>query len=232
MWRAVVAGGPQLSSIRYLAYWRYSLSGTKLTMLGISLAVLAGCRQPSSDPAAQTVAPHDALPSCEWCGATEAPKELSWDTRIAASEEAGEPLVISGTVYTADGTRPASDVVLYLYHTNAEGVYPKRGDETGNGRRHGYLRAWLQSRDDGAYRFTTIKPATYPDRTEPAHIHIVVLEPGRPEYWIDSFMFEGDPLLTPEVRVRLQNRCGSGIVSLQRDDNGIWGGHRDITLER
>jgi protocatechuate 3,4-dioxygenase beta subunit len=88
----------------------------KLTVLGAFLAVLIGCRQPSGDPVAQTAARDDALPSCEWCGATEAPKELSWHTRIAASKEAGEPLAISGTVYAPDGATPASDVVLYLYH--------------------------------------------------------------------------------------------------------------------
>jgi protocatechuate 3,4-dioxygenase beta subunit len=173
----------------------------------------------------------EPLPACEWCGATEAPEELSWETRIAGPDEPGEPLVISGKVLEADGETPAPGVVVYLYHTNAAGVYAKRGDETGNGRRHGYLRAWLRSGPDGRYRFTTIRPAPYPNRTEPAHIHAVLLEPGKPEYWIDSFMFEGDPFITPEVRAPLRNRGGPGIVRLEKDENGTWRGHRDIVLE-
>jgi protocatechuate 3,4-dioxygenase beta subunit len=195
-------------------------------------AVLAACRQPGDEASAQDTARQDPLPACEWCGTTEAPKKLDWETRIAGPKEPGEPLVLSGTVYKADGATPAADVVLYLYHTNAQGIYPKRGDETGNGRRHGYLRAWLRTRADGRYRFTTIKPASYPNRREPAHIHAVVQPPGQPEDWIDSFIFADDPLVTAEVRARLRNKGGPGLVTLERDDKGVWRGQRKIVLEK
>ncbi len=171
------------------------------------------------------------LPACEWCGTSEAPVELDWQTRIASEDEPGEPLVIQGRVLHADGVTPASDVVLYVYHTNAKGVYPRRGDESGNGRRHGYLRAWMRTDSEGRYRFETIRPAAYPGSTEPAHIHAVVQEPGQPETWIDSFVFDDDPLLTERERGRLENRGGSGILNLIRE-NGFWRGQRDIILER
>ncbi len=91
----------------------------------------------------------EALSECEWCGADEAPKNLKGETTIAGPEEEGRRLIISGTAYQADGQMPASDVMLYVYHTNNEGIYPKRGDETGNGRRHGYLRSWLRTNKQG-----------------------------------------------------------------------------------
>ena len=57
---------------------------------------------------------------CEWCGAGEGPLVLTWEDTIATAEEPGERLVVSGTVFHADGVSPASDVVLYFYHTNAK----------------------------------------------------------------------------------------------------------------
>lgn len=198
----------------------------RLPLALAALFVGTGCApSPSSEADAQP------LPACEWCGADEAPARLSWETRIAGPDEPGEPLVIEGVVYEADGETPAPDVVLYLYHTNAAGVYPRRGDETGNGRRHGYLRGWLRTDEAGRYRFTTIRPGAYPGRTEPAHVHVVVGEPGREEYYVDDFVFEGDPALTPAYRARLQGRGGSGILALTREAEGVWRGTRALLLE-
>ncbi|MCF8243253.1 MAG: hypothetical protein K9J16_17890 [Melioribacteraceae bacterium] len=171
----------------------------------------------------------EGLPECEWCGADEAPENLSWETTIANENEPGERLVVTGTVYESDGKTPASGVIIYIYHTNADGIYPKRGDETGNGKRHGYLRSWLKTNSEGKYKINTIKPAPYPTRSEPAHIHMTVKVPGKEEDWIDSIMFEDDPLLK-NVEYRLTERGGSGIVSLKRNDGGHLTAHRDIYL--
>jgi protocatechuate 3,4-dioxygenase beta subunit len=185
--------------------------------------VLAGCN-PEAQGGAVAQGRESPLPDCEWCGTAEAPKQLSWRTTIAGPDEPGDPLVISGTVYQPDGRTPAPDVVLYAYHTNNEGIYPKRGGETGNARRHGYLRGWLRTNERGQYEITTIRPASYPTRTEPAHIHVTLQPPGQEEYWIDSVLFEGDPLLQED------DRKGSGVVPLSRDERGRWIGRRDIVL--
>jgi len=126
--------------------------------------------------------------------------------------EAGPKLKISGTIYQKDGKTPAKEVILYIYHTNQQGVYPTKGDETGWGRRHGYLRGWVKTGADGRYAFYTLRPAAYPNSSNPQHIHATVKEPDKNEYWLDEFEFEDDPFLTAKQRSSRLNRGGSGIA--------------------
>jgi protocatechuate 3,4-dioxygenase beta subunit len=164
------------------------------------------------------------LPECEWCGTSEAPKNLTATARIAGKDEPGERMVITGTVLRPDGRTPARDVVLYLYHTNAGGIYPKRGNETGNARRHGYLRGWLRTDARGSYRIESIRPGGYPGRPDPAHIHVVVQDGNKPEYWIDELIFEDDPRAAA-----YRERPGFAVVKLTKQ-NGVWTGSRTIVL--
>ena len=147
--------------------------------------------------------------------------EVSWDGK--------KPLGINGTVYKADGKTPAPDVVLYLYHTNEKGIYPKKGNEKGWAKRHGYLRGWVKTNQKGEYKFVSLRPAPYPGATEPAHIHVTVKEPFLNEYYIDEFLFSDDPLVTPEKRAKLENRGGSGIVKIF-DVCNMYKGSRNIYL--
>jgi protocatechuate 3,4-dioxygenase beta subunit len=131
-----------------------------------------------------------------------------------ASWNKKKPLGINGIVFKADGKSPAPGVVLYLYHTDQKGHYPKKGNEKGWAKRHGYIRGWVRTNEKGEYKFVTLRPAAYPDSTEPAHIHIIVKEPGFSAYYIDNFLFDDDPLLTDDKRAHLTNRGGSGIIKL------------------
>lgn len=125
---------------------------------------------------------------------------------------------------------PGAGILLYIYHTNAEGEYPTRGDETGNARRHGYLRGWVVTDAQGGYTVRTIKPGSYPGRDEPAHIHMTVKEPDRDEYWIDSVLFKGDPEITQRIRNRRTGRGGPGIIELEAQPDGSLRGRRDVIL--
>ncbi|MFN3996820.1 intradiol ring-cleavage dioxygenase [Algoriphagus sp.] len=144
--------------------------------------------------------------------------------------EISEPkLKLTGTVFQRDGKTPAKDVILYVYHTDRTGVYPKKGDETGWARRHGYLRGWIKTDQSGRYTFYTFRPAAYPDLAEPEHIHLTVKEPDKNEYYLDDYLFENDPILNQERRRRLTNRGGSGIGN-PKLENGILIIRRDIIL--
>lgn len=138
---------------------------------------------------------------------------------------------IEGRVMQADGRTPAAGVVIYAHQTNAEGLYANGTDESEWSRRNGRLRGWVKTDAEGRYAFDTIKPAPYPDRTMPAHVHLMIGEPGRRPYYIDDIVFDGEFGVTPAYRKRQQLRGGSGIVSLKRGPDGRWIARRDIVLE-
>ena len=125
-------------------------------------------------------------------------------------------LKITGTVYKKGGKKPAQNVILYIYNTNREGIYASRDGEEGWAKVHGYIRGWVKTDKDGRYTFYTFRPASYPNRKEPEHIHMILKEPQRNEYYIDSYVFDDDPLLTTAERSSLENRGGSGIVQLRK----------------
>lgn len=168
---------------------------------------------------------------CEGCEAI-----LEYNNRALSSTdtlsyyEENEPkLKITGTVYLENEITPASDIILYIYHTNREGLYLTKSKEKGWIQKHGSLRGWVKTGIDGKYTYHTFRPAAYPDGREPEHIHITVKEPDKNEYYIDSIVFDDDPLLTESVRDKLENRCGSGIVKPILK-NGILNIKRDIIL--
>ena len=49
-------------------------------------------------------------------------KKLLPSDTLPDFESGGEKLKITGTIYQADGKTPAADVILYIYHTNADGI--------------------------------------------------------------------------------------------------------------
>jgi protocatechuate 3,4-dioxygenase, beta subunit len=158
------------------------------------------------------------------------PKNLSRETTIADSKEPGELLEISGTVYRADSKTPARDVILYIYQTDAKGHYSPAPGANGLARRNGHLRGWMKTDERGQFKFHSVKPAPYPGRNIPAHIHPIIKEPDKNEYYIDEIRFDDDPLLTIEERAKEEKRGGSGIIKLTKNQNGVWIGRRDIVL--
>lgn len=142
----------------------------------------------------------------------------------------GLKIKVSGVIYKNDGKTPAKDVILYVYHTNQNGIYAPRNGDTGWAKRHGYIRGWVKTDTEGRYTFYTLKPGLYPNRSSPAHIHPTILEPNGKYYWLESYHFQGDPLLT-QKEISPENPRGgsSGLLTLKKEGN-IWVGTRDIVL--
>lgn len=157
------------------------------------------------------------------------PQNLSWQTTIAGNDEPGERLIIRGTIFKSDGKTPAPDVILYVYHTDNKGKYSPAPKQT-DAKRHGHLRGWMKTDAQGRYEFKTIRPASYPFRKDPQHIHPIIKESDTSVYWIDEYLFDDDPLLTDEQKARHQKRGGSGVLTLKKDAQGTWIGQRDIIL--
>jgi protocatechuate 3,4-dioxygenase beta subunit len=190
-----------------------------LSLVGLAAAELSGCGRGGGS---------FAQPSSALSENAKAP----WNISMVSATEPGEPLIISGTIYAPDGHTPLEDISLWVYHTDATGHYStlrENGGDNRNTRLHGLM----QTNREGRYEFRTIKPAPYPGRTTPAHVHAYVSGHGYPEYWIDDFLFEGDPFITEEMRQKFAGKGSfSSILKLTRGGDGIWRGVRDIVVER
>jgi protocatechuate 3,4-dioxygenase beta subunit len=140
--------------------------------------------------------------------------------------EAGQKLIVAGTVFKQDGKTKAPNVILYYWQTDNEGLYSKTKHKNTI---HGHLRGWLQSDAEGKYQIYTVRPASYPNSTIPAHVHFAIKEPNLNEYYIEDLLFEDDPLLTDAERKKLEQRGGNGIA-LPVTVNGVQYVRRDIIL--
>lgn len=168
-----------------------------------------------------------------WSGTFEAPKNVSWRTVIPPKGEPGDKLIISGRVFLPDGKTPAEGVIVYVYHTNNKGVYPKKGNEKGNDKYHGYLRGWMKTDSNGNYEFETIRPAPYHSHEgEPAHIHYNIEAPDYPEYWLTGLWFSDDPRVNG-YKDKIERSGGfSNIITLTKDENNVLRGTRNIILQK
>lgn len=164
-------------------------------------------------------------PAVNWCGAIDAPDNVSWKTALSKKSDKDEPMIISGTIFQPDGKTPAPDILIYFYHTDIEGYYGR-----GNGeKQHGHFRGWMLTDAKGRYEFSSIKPAAYPNRTFAAHVHMTLTGKNFREDSIDSILFEGDKFITAEERI-VRKGGFNPIVKLEKGADGILRATRDIQL--
>jgi protocatechuate 3,4-dioxygenase beta subunit len=163
------------------------------------------------------------------------PRQFESRARIAPPDEPGERLVLTGRTLARDGT-PRAGVLVYAFQTDRTGIYPQPEPPRSTfSQTHGRLRGWALTDDQGRYTFDTIRPGAYPDRREPEHIHMVVIESGCATYFIEDIHFADDPLLAQASPARretlLSGIGGSGIVKPRRDaSTGVLYATRDIQL--
>lgn len=204
----------------------------KLLFLALlACQVFPGCSQSnrSGDKTKVNIIVGDGCEGCEAIYECPVPfDQLKNVDTLPDFNDPGPKIEISGVIFHSDGKTPAKDIVLYVYHTDQTGVYPKKGDEKGWAKRHGCLRGWLKTGPDGTYKFYTLVPASYPDGKNPKHIHPTIKEPGFNEYWIDEFLFEDDPFLQYEDHNRLP-RGGNGVLKTEMRD-GMLRATRNIIL--
>lgn len=149
---------------------------------------------------------------------------------IVSEKEPGEPMIISGTICAPDGRTPLEGIDLFVYQTDATGIYSTSGNGSDN--RNTRIHGLVRSGADGRYEFRTIKPGSYPASRNPAHIHAYVSGPGYPEYWIDEYHFTDDPFVSDDMRSKAGTGSFSSILTLTRGADGVLRGVRDIKIER
>lgn len=154
----------------------------------------------------------------------------SSDTNIAWKNGEGQKLLINGVVYTSDGYMPGRNVIIYYWQTDQTGNYTPTDNMDERVKRHGRLRGWVKTDENGSFWIHTIRPAPYPGGNEPAHIHLAIKEPDKDtEYYIDDIVFEDDKLLTEEIRNSYPKRgSNSAIVRTFKQDDFEYTDHEII----
>lgn len=170
---------------------------------------------------------------CEGCEAAleyEGPLEkLTAEVFMPDWNEKGPKMILRGKVLKNDGKTPAEGVIIYMYHTDQNGIYKPAEGAKGWGQRHGYIRGWAKTNSRGEYVIYTLKPAPYPKEKFAAHVHVTIKEPGKNPYWIEEYLFEGDPFIRKEEMNNSAPRGSHGLLKLT-NNNGILEGKRDIIL--
>jgi protocatechuate 3,4-dioxygenase, beta subunit len=187
-------------------------------------SILTACKgQIKTDSASQKSVPTKLVGGgCDGCELMYIgmPTNFSSVDTSAGWAEKGQKLLVTGKILKMDGKTPASDVILYYWHTDNSGYYTPAKEMDEKAKRHGHIRGWVKTDAQGNYSIYTIKPAPYPNDNIPAHIHIAIKEPTiQNEYYLDEFVFDEDTLLTSEKRKVLENRGGSGILRVLLSGN-------------
>ncbi|MCB2379761.1 intradiol ring-cleavage dioxygenase [Hymenobacter sp. BT635] len=209
---------------------RRSTTVFQILLVGSS-CYMGACGETNSPPAAAKD-PCDNPDAAISCCFTNAPASLTSVLTMGNRHTPGEPLRIFGTLLRADGKTPYAGVLLYAYQTGHTGHYTRKGNETGVQKWHGQLHGWARSDRLGRYEIRSVRPAPYPSRTMPAHIHAAIQEPGgQAPYYISDFVFADDPLITAQYLTALPEVGGSGVVMVRRTKAGSWVGQRDIILK-
>lgn len=149
------------------------------------------------------------------------PDKINAVDTSAGWNEMGQKLLMTGKVFQIDGKTPASDVVIYYWHTDTDGLYSLGKGMHPKAKEHGHLRGWVKTGHDGGYAIYTNRPASYPNEYLPAHIHLSIKEPDvANEYYTDDIVFDDDKMLVPYFKkYPPENRGGSGVVRVLLDGN-------------
>jgi protocatechuate 3,4-dioxygenase beta subunit len=98
--------------------------------------------------------------------------------------------VIDGTLVGLDEKTPVEGAVVFAYHTDRSGLYDHPSAPPHSWRLQGAVRTDA----NGRFRFTTIRPAPYPGRAIPAHVHLE-FQTANGRYHGGEIRFADDPLV-------------------------------------
>lgn len=159
---------------------------------------------------------------CEGCELmyVEIPKNISSEHTSVGWREGKQKLILTGKVLKIDGKTPASDVVIYYWHTDDNGLYSSDNQTPNQAKEHGKLRGWVKSDKNGNYTIKTSRPAAYPNDNMPQHIHLSIKEPDiTNEYYADLY-FDDDPFyLNHKKKYGKIDRAGTEILRIVLDNH-------------
>jgi len=153
-------------------------------------------------------------------------RQLNNTDTIPDFDSKPDKLKISGTIYQSDGKTPASDVILYVFQPDEDGNYELKRDA--QRKRYIHHRAWIKTDADGKYTFYTFMPGKFIRIKELKQIRRMVKEPSKPEYELDPFFFNDDPLI-PDLTLACRAKAVKSMLRLELTD-GMYIANKDIIL--
>jgi len=153
-------------------------------------------------------------------------KQLNNTDTIPDFASRSQKLKITGTIYESDGVTPAKNVMLFIHQADENGNFQlKRQDK----KRYVHHRGWIKTDADGKYTFYTFVPGKYIYANELTQILPIVKEPNKPEYKIETFLFDNDPALKGKCRSKIEQTNPNRILKLNKKE-GLFEAQRDIVL--
>ncbi len=144
---------------------------------------------------------------------------------LAAEDEPGTRLVLSGVVRTLDCAELIPGTLIDIWHADHDGAYDTQGF---------HLRGKTTSNAQGFYLFETILPGKYLNggTFRPSHIHFKITPPGFPTLTTQLY-FEGDTHIPGDAAASLtsgQFDASHRIVELT-ENAGVLEGTWDIIVD-
>lgn len=139
-----------------------------------------------------------------------------------------DKLKITGIIYQSDGKTPAKDIILYVSQPDENGNYELKRDQ--HRKRYVHHQGWIKTDADGRYTLYTFMPGKYLYAKELKKIHRVIKEPGKPEYEINSFFFNDDPLI-PELTLACRAQAVPSMLRLEKEGDMLVA-TKDIRLNK
>jgi len=148
------------------------------------------------------------------------------DNSLAASEEVGTRLTITGRVKTLDCLEFIENAIIDVWQANDAGAYDNVGYN---------LRGKVSTNSQGFYTFETIFPGKYLNGAtyRPAHIHFKITPPGYPTLTTQLY-FEGDEDIPADAAASItsgQYDATHRIIPVVVNENGGLDGVWDIIVD-
>jgi catechol 1,2-dioxygenase len=152
--------------------------------------------------------------------------------KLAEAGDAGEALVVSGTVYAPDCRTPLAGALLDVWQADSKGLYDIDKPSNLTEREQFRMRGRLLTDAQGRYEIETILPGRYPippgfpglekyaGQMRPAHIHFIVMHPMFGPLTTQLY-FKGDPYLgrdpwaKPALAIDLDAKSAGGAMRRQ-----------------
>jgi len=154
--------------------------------------------------------------------------QLNNTDTIADFDSKPNKLKISGTIFLSDKITPAKDVLLYVYQPDEDGNYEMKKDD--KHKRYVNHRGWIKTDADGRYTFYTFMPGKFQRTKELKQIHRIIKEPGKPEYELNPFFFNDDPLI-PELTLACRAQIVNSMLRIEKEGD-MYVATKDIVLKK